>query len=148
MAVSAKLYTNAMKAFMMGAVTWKASGGSVIKVALLTSTYTPDQDAHDNFDDVSAYEVTGTGYTAGGKALTLSDPTVDAATNETRMDADDVQWTDSTITARYAVVYYASGTPSTSTLIAYVDFGEDVSSSGAAFDIAWAASGIFKVTVA
>jgi hypothetical protein len=137
-----------MKAFMTGAVNWKASGGSAIKVALLTSTYTPDQDAHDNFDDVSAYEVTGTGYTAGGKALTLSDPTVDAATNETRMDANDVSWANSTITARYAVIYYASGTPSTSTLIAYVDFGEDAISNGAAFDIVWDASGIFKVTAA
>lgn len=148
MAVSAKLYTNAMKAFMTGAVTWKASGGSAIKVALLGSGYTPNQDAHDNFDDVSSNEVTGTGYTAGGASLTLIDPSVDAATNETRMDANDVSWANSTITARYAVIYYASGTPGTSTLIGYVDFGEDVMSSGAAFDIEWGASGIFKVTVA
>ena len=148
MAVTAKLYTNAIKAFITGAVTWKASGGSAIKVALLNSTYTPDQDAHDNFDDVSSNEITGTGYTAGGASLTLIDPSVDAATNETRMDANDVSWANSTITARYAVIYNASGTPSASTLIGYVDFGEDVISSGAAFDIAWAASGIFKVTVA
>ena len=40
-----------------------------IKVALLTSSYTPDQDAHDYFNDVSSAEVTGTGYTAGGATL-------------------------------------------------------------------------------
>lgn len=147
MAVSAKLYTNAMKAFMTGAVTWKASGGSTIKCALVADTYTPNQDTHDNWDDVSSHEVSGTGYTTGGATLTLSDPTVDTATNEIGMDATDVQWTNSTIIARYAVIYFASGTPSTSTLIGYVDFGEDMSSSSGTFSIVWAATGVFKVTV-
>jgi hypothetical protein len=32
MAVTSKFYTNAHKAFYMGAVTWKASGGSALKL--------------------------------------------------------------------------------------------------------------------
>jgi len=36
------------------------------KVMLVTSAYTPDQDAHDNRDDITN-EVSGTGYTAVGK---------------------------------------------------------------------------------
>ncbi len=112
----------------------------------MTSSYTPDQDAHDNFDDVSAYEVEGAGYTAGGAALTPSDPTVDTATNETRLDAADVSWANATITARYAVIYFASGTASTSTLIGYVDFGEDKIASGAAFNFTPQATGLFKTT--
>jgi len=38
------------------------------KLALVTSSYTPDRDTHDNFDDITN-EVSGTGYTAGGAAL-------------------------------------------------------------------------------
>lgn len=39
-----------------------------IKCALTTSSYTPNLDTHDRFDDVTN-EVTGTGYTAGGATL-------------------------------------------------------------------------------
>ena len=39
-----------------------------IKVALVTATYTPDQDLHEDFADLTN-EVVGTGYTAGGGAL-------------------------------------------------------------------------------
>ncbi|MGE0460881.1 MAG: hypothetical protein AB7Q16_05890 [Vicinamibacterales bacterium] len=39
-----------------------------IKMALTTSAYTPDLDAHEFFSDVTN-EITGTGYTAGGVAL-------------------------------------------------------------------------------
>ena len=49
-----------------------------IKVALLSSSYTPDQDAHDYFNDVSTYEVSGTGYTTGGNTLASKTATVEA----------------------------------------------------------------------
>lgn len=39
-----------------------------LKLALVTSSYTPDFDTHDYFNDVTN-EVTGTGYTAGGAAV-------------------------------------------------------------------------------
>lgn len=45
----------------------------VLKVALVTSSYTPDLGVHDFFDDVTG-EVVGTGYTAGG--VTLASVTV------------------------------------------------------------------------
>jgi len=118
-----------------------------IKVALLTSSYTPNQDTHDYFDDVSSYEVTGTGYTSTG--VTLANKTVGytSGTNVTKFDADDVSWTSSTITARYAVIYDASpATNATRPLIAYVDFGSDQSSSSGTFSIVWDAAGIFTTT--
>lgn len=102
-----------------------------LKLALLTSGYTANADTHDNFDDVSASEVSGTGYTAGGQALTNKAVTVDTADDEGVFDADDVTWANSTITARYAVLYKDTGTPSTSKLIALYDFGSDkISSAG------------------
>jgi hypothetical protein len=119
-----------------------------IKVALLTSSYTPDQDAHDYYNDVSTYEVSGTGYTAGGNTLGSKTATYDSATNVIVLDAADTTWSSSTITARYAVIYDSTGTSSTSALIGYVDFGSDQSSTNGNFTITWDATGIVRITVA
>lgn len=119
-----------------------------IKVALLSSSYTPDQDAHDYYNDVSTYEVSGTGYTAGGNTLGSKTATYDSATNVVILDAADTTWSSSTITARYAVVYGSTGTSSTSPLIGYVDFGSDQSSTNGNFTITWDSTGIVRITVA
>lgn len=125
-------------------IDWTAD---TIKVALVSSSYTPNQDTHDYWDDVSANEVSGTGYTAGGATLANCTVGYTAGTNVTKFDADDVSWTSSTITARYAVIYDSTpGSGSTNPLIAYVDFGSDQSSSSGTFSITWSASGIFTTT--
>ena len=118
-----------------------------IKVALLTSSYTPNQDTHDYYDDVSAYQVSGTGYTSGGATLASKTNAYTNATNVTTFDAADVSWTTSTITARYAVIYDDTpATAATKPLIGYVDFGSDQSSSAGTFSIVWDAAGIFTTT--
>jgi hypothetical protein len=119
-----------------------------IKVALVSSSYTPDQDAHDYWNDVSTYEVSGTGYTAGGATLASKTATYDSANNVIVLDAADTTWASSTITARYAVVYDSTGTSSTSALIGYVDFGSDQSSTNGNFTITWDSTGIVRITVA
>lgn len=115
-----------------------------IKVALVTSSYTPDQDAHDFFDDVTN-EVSGSGYTAGGATLANLAVTADNTDNEGVFDADDVTWSSSTITARGAVIYKSTGTASSSPLICYIDFGEDKVSSAGNFTITWNAEGIINL---
>lgn len=115
-----------------------------VKVALVTSTYTPNQDTHDFFDDVTN-EVTGTGYTAGGATLASKTVTVDTTDNEGVFDAADVTWSTSTITARGAVIYKSTGTASTSALICYLDFTTDQSSSAGDFTVAWNAEGIINL---
>lgn len=117
-----------------------------IKVMLLTSSASPDQDTHDYIDDLNANEVSGTGYTAGGATLASKTIGYTAGTNVTKFDAADVTWSSSTITARYAVLYVDTGTPSTSVLIGYTDFGEDKSSESGNFTIQWDADGIFTTT--
>lgn len=144
MAVTAKLYLNAMKHFFNGSIDLT---NDTIKVALTTSTYTPNQDAHDYFDDVTN-EVSGTGYTAGGATLGTKSISLDTANNYVKFDAADTTWSSSTITARYAVIYRSTGTASTSELIGYIDFGEDKSSSNGDFTITWDTNGIIRVTVA
>ena len=114
-----------------------------IKVALLTSTYTPDIDTHENYDDLTnEVSESGTGYTAGGKAITTPAVTVDTTDDEGVFDGDDLTWADSSITARYAVIYKDTGVASTSKLIGYIDFGADEISDSGDFVIQWAAEGI------
>lgn len=140
-----KLYGN----FLLKALNKEVDFDSdTIKVALLSSSYTPDQDAHDYFNDVSSYEVSGTGYTSGGNTLGSKTATYDSATNVIVLDAADTTWSSSTITARYAVIYDSTGTASTSPLIGYVDFGSDQSSTNGNFTITWDATGIVRITVA
>ena len=116
-----------------------------IKLALLTSSYTPDQDAHDFFDDVSANEVSASGsYSAGGVTLTVT-TSQDNTDNEGVFDAVDVSFTSATITARYAVIYKSTGTSSTSPLICLIDFGSDQSSSTGTFSITFASEGILNL---
>lgn len=142
-AVTAKLY-GSFPAQALAGINWSTD---TIKVALATSTYTPDQDAHDFFNDVTN-EVVGTGYTAGGATLASKTVNYTAGTNTQAFDAADVAWTTSTITARYAIIYKSTGTGSTSPLIGYVDFGADVVSTAGTFAIQWDAAGLFSVTVA
>lgn len=118
-----------------------------IKVALTTSSYTPNQDTHEFFSDVTN-EVSGTGYTAGGATLATKTVSYDSSTNIVKLDADDTSWSSSTITARYAVIYKSTGTASTSPLLGYVDFGQDESSSSATFQIQWSSDGILRLTAA
>lgn len=115
-----------------------------IKVALVTSTYTPSADSHDFFDDVTN-EVSGTGYSAGGATLGTKTVTQDNTDDEGVFDAADTTWTTSSITARGAVIYKSTGVASTSPLIAYIDFAADKTSDGGTFQITWPAEGILNI---
>lgn len=149
MAVSAKWYGKALMAAFGGTTSGEAPLvdylSDTIKIALCTSSYTPNQDTHDFFDDITN-EISGTGYTAGG--ATLGSKTLDytGATNVVKFDAADPSWTTSTLTARYAVIYKDTGTASTSPLLWYIDFGADVSTTAGTFLITFDAAGIATIT--
>lgn len=122
--------------------------GDSIKVLLCTSSYTPNQDTHQWKSDLTG-EVSGTGYTAGGTTLGNKTLTYTAATNQLTLKADNAQWPNSTITARYAVIYDDSpATDNAKPLLGYIDFGANQQSSAGTFEIVWNAQGIFQVTVA
>jgi hypothetical protein len=144
MAVSAKMYGLAYKSAFNKEIDWDSD---TIKVMLCTSTYTPDQDTHQYKSSVTN-EVTGTGYTAGGATLSNCTITYTGGSNTLKLDADDVSWAASTITARYAVIYDSTpATDATRPLIALIDFGADMSSTSGAFTITFDANGIATVTV-
>jgi len=144
MAVTAKVYGPALAAFLAGSINW---GSDTIKVSLHTSAYTPNQDT-DQFFTAATNEASGTGYTAGGATLGTKTSNYTAGTNTQALDAADVTWSTSTITARYAVVRKDTGVAGTSPLICYVDFGADVISSAGNFTITWDAAGIMTAVTA
>ena len=119
-----------------------------LKLLLVNSSYTPNQDTHQYKSDVSN-EVTGTGYTAGGATVSSVTVSYNSGTNTLSFDAADVTWATASITARYGILYDASpGSDATRPLIGYIDFGGDVTSTGADFTVVWDAAGIDSVTVA
>ena len=105
------------------------------KAMLVTSTYSPNKDTHDKRDDVTN-EVTGTGYTAGGTTCSVT-VTKDTANDKVTITLGSVSWSSSTITAR-GCVYYKSrgGASSADEIVAYNDFGGDVSTTGGTFSVA------------
>jgi len=108
---------------------------NTFKAMLVTSSYTPNKDSHDKRDDVTN-EASGTGYTAGGENSTVT-VTKDNTNDKVTIQFGAVSWSSSTVTAR-GCVYYKSrgGASSADELVAYNDFGSDVSSSGGTFSVA------------
>lgn len=116
-----------------------------IRTALATSAASPNKDTHDFWNDLSANEVSGTGYTAWGFDHSAGSASLDASTDEVRLDLNDASWTSSSFTARYAIVLKYTGTTSTSPMAGYVDFGGDETVSSGTFSITWDATGVLKL---
>lgn len=90
-------------------------------------------------------EVTGTGWSAGGPALTTSSPEAEQpAAGQVRLDATDVSETGTTLTAaRGALIYMGSlTTPVADQGLIVVDFGQDYSTTNGTFAITWDTNGV------
>lgn len=105
------------------------------KVMLVTSTYSPDKDAHLKRSSVTN-EVGNSGtYASGGSASSVT-VTKDTVNDRVDITFGSVNWTSATITARAAVIYKSRGGASTADeLVAYVDFGSDVTSTNGTFTV-------------
>lgn len=113
---------------------------ATVNCMLLDSTHTPAPNVDTTVADVSGDEVSGTGYTAGGEAV--SDVGVSRSGAVTVLEGDDAVWPNSTITARYAVVYEDS----TDLLIGIGDFGADEESSDGEFRVNFTANELVEFT--
>ncbi len=127
------IYNSALRDEATGAIDYDTD---TFYVMLVTSTYTPNKDTHTKRSDVTN-EVTGTGYSAGGTASTVTVAAVDTANDRVVITFGAVSWSTATITARGAVYYKRrGGASSADELIAYDDFGSDVTSTGGTFSLA------------
>ena len=129
MAISQAICTSFKQGLLDGTFNFSSGTGQVFKIALYTSSATlgAATTAYTSSD-----EVTGTGYTALGKNLTISThPTTSGTT--AYLDFDDVTWSSASITARGALIYLHNG--GTNPAIAVLDFGADKTSSAGDFKI-------------
>jgi hypothetical protein len=114
-----------------GGTTTTTGTGNTFKAALYTSSATMSA-------ATTAYsatnEVSGTGYSSGGAALTNVTPTTSSTTALT--DFADLTWSSSSITARGAMIYNSSTTGgSANRAVQVLDFGADKTSTSGDFTI-------------
>ena len=149
MTVTAYWYNTGPKHFTNGDIDWDAAG-TAIKCSLMGTAYTPSQDSHEYWSDVTANEVpNGSGYASRGSVIGPGTVTVDTASRETRLDSIvNPAWASASFTARYAVIWKDTGTDATSPLMAYVDFGAAETVASGTFTITWDTSGLMKITPA
>jgi len=132
MASTGFVLNSALRDEAMGNINYNAD---TFKVMMLTSSATPNKDTWTRRVDVTN-EVAGTGYTAGGKTVTVSVGSVDTTNDRVDVSLGAVDWTASSITARYAVYYKSrGGASSADELIAVVDFGQDVTTINDTFSL-------------
>lgn len=124
------IYNSCLNDMATGAIDFDTDS---FKVMLVTSSYVPNKDTHTKRSDVTN-EISGTGYSSGGKS------TVVTVTNNTALDRieinfSDISWATATLTAAGGVIYKTTGTASTDNLVAYLDFGGNVSSTNGTFNV-------------
>lgn len=125
------------------------------KVALLSDSATPNFDTNASWSTISGNEVSGTGWAAGGIALsaaaaggTSTAPTLTISPAGTMMwDMTDVSVATTTLTNAMAAVFYADAltTPTADALILLVDFVTAASTSAGTFGIQFAAGGVMTL---
>jgi hypothetical protein len=126
--------TSFKKELLFGVHDFDLANGDTFNIALYTNSASFDA-------STTAYtatnEVSGTGYSAGGQALTNVDPTTSGTTAFT--DFADETWTTATITARGALIY--NTTPNTTSIsvtnptVVVLDFGGDKTSTAGDFTV-------------
>lgn len=105
-------------------------GATTLRKSLHTASYTPNRDSHDFQDDLTNEVATANGYsvaTLANVALTF-----DSASDQIRLDYDDVSWTfTADQTWRYAVVWLnTAGAAGTDPLLLLLDWGSSQTVSG------------------
>lgn len=150
--MAATLFLEAKSKFGKAGINWTTD---TIKILLMGTGYTLDAVNHRNLSDVSSAQVTGTGYTQGGVLLTQANRIIseDTVNKEAEYKAANVTFTALDVTTPAdkkvagVIIYKDTGTPSTSTLICFLD-GSDYPkvTNGGDFTVQFAAEGCFKLS--
>lgn len=97
-------------------------------------------DAYDFRNDVTN-EITGTGYTAGGVAVTVTVGSIDTTNDRTPVTISNLApgWTSSTLSAVGGWLYKVIGSSATDELVTFVDFGGTITSTASDFNVTFTA---------
>lgn len=129
MAISQAMCTSFKVGILGGDFDFSSGTAQTFKVALYTSAATLGA-ATTGYSATN--EVAGTGYSAGGNTLTISQVPTSSGTTAF-LDFADTTWSAATITARGALIYLADG--ATNPAVAVLDFGGDKTSTAGDFTI-------------
>jgi len=132
MAITQAMCTSFKQELLQAKHDFTASTGHSFKLALYTSSATLGATTTDYS---ATNEVSGTGYSAGGGALTNVTPTTSGTTAFT--DFDDLTFSTATITANGALIYNTTtgGGSSTTDSVVVLAFGGDKTSTAGDFTI-------------
>jgi hypothetical protein len=136
MAITQAMATSFKVGLLDGTFDFGTGTSQVFKIALYTASATLDATttAYTTSNEVSS---SGTGYTAGGNTLVVSQ--VPTSTGTTAyLDFADSTWSAASITARGALIYLANGT--TNPAVCVLDFGSDKTSTNGDFTIIFPAA--------
>ena len=130
MAITSAICTSFKKELLERKHDFNTTSGHTFKIALYTSSATLGASTTDYS---ATNEVVGTGYTAGGTALTNIDPAISGTT--AFIDFADATWPSATITAAGALIYNTTsdGGTSTTDAVAVISFGGDKTSTNGDF---------------
>ena len=123
--------TSAKLALLDGTMDFSSDTSQTFKIALYTSSATLNAETTAY---ITTNEVVGTGYTAGGVAIT---PTTATSETTAYVAFTDATWANSTLTARGALIYSSGGT---NPAVAVLDFGSDKSSNSSTFAVTFPAA--------
>jgi hypothetical protein len=151
--------TNATPIVVTTAGTHGLSNGDVVTIqnhatntaANITGTVSGVTATTFNLLTYAGANTTGTGIGGATGTVIKKGIAYDSTTNESRLHAGAVTWTNVTFSPTYAFVYKAVGTnfaAATDILIGYIDFGGTQSVVGANFTIQFDSTGVFKITAA
>lgn len=122
------LYTSFLRDMANGDVVCDTD---TFKMMLCTSSYTPNKD-HAKRSDITN-ETSGTGYTAGGAACTVT-VTLNTASDRIEISISEPTWPTASFSAAYGVVYKTrGGASSADELVALLDFGGTITATGGTF---------------
>ena len=136
-------YGAALRRFIEGTLDWQAN---TIRVALLNQNFVPNLGASDPlFSIAQGSQISGPGYTSGGRTLTNKLLGYSSTLLRTTLWADPAVWEDSTLTAHWALIYRDTGSALSSPLIAIAGDGSPVSSNLASLTVSWP-NGVLQVS--
>ena len=131
------IYTAALEAEARGNIDFD---GDTFKVMLVDASYAAiadetKKDSHETRADVTAAEIGGTNYTAGGQTASVS-VARDDSNNKVTITLGGVTWAAATVSAAGAVYYKSrGGAASVDELIAFIDFGGTFTATNGSFTL-------------
>jgi hypothetical protein len=140
------VYASGIAGFCGADMDWDVNDGTLFKAMLALSSYTPNPDTHDFYDDVSASKASGTTDQSLGTAKAIN---IVGGSNQVNLDAA-ASVTFAAVagsqTVSGVVIYRDTGTPGTSRLVCWCEFASTLATNGGDVVVTFDALGCLQFT--